>query len=85
VIVGGYELHLYCDNVPDRPWLPGDRHPHDAFPHTDWGNFEHGYEARAMARRCGWALDLKKGRALCPLCNPRSRQFLGPNQGDQHG
>jgi hypothetical protein len=83
VIVGGYDLHLYCDNDPERPWAPGDLHHYGEFPHQNFGSFEHGWQARAMARRLGWFLDLRRGRALCPKCNPKSKFYVAPSSAEQ--
>jgi hypothetical protein len=74
MIVGCYSLHLYCDNVPDRPWQPGDLHDWSEFPHEYDGD-ETGAQARKRARKKGWALR-RDGTALCPKCNPRSPKFV---------
>lgn len=76
MIVGGYDLHLYCDNVPEGPWSPEEIHGFNEFPHTDFGSFETGAQARALARKKGWLLNLAQGTALCPKCNPRSKHYI---------
>jgi hypothetical protein len=66
VIVGGYTLHLYCD-------APGHvRQAHAGGPDAE-SCAETGARCRAMARKAGWKLDRKAGRAICPKCRRRAR------------
>jgi hypothetical protein len=59
MIVGGYVLHLYCEQKnPD--------HGHQEFPHEFGG--ETGGEARKEARQRGWKLDLENSIGICPKC-----------------
>lgn len=63
MIVGGYSLHLYCDNeeacARRRKYLKTN---HDEF----FG--ETASECRRKARQCGWKVDTMAGTALCPDC-----------------
>lgn len=59
MIVGGYTLDLYCNTT-------NPKHEYNEFPHQFYA--ETGSECRAAARRAGWKLDLKTGKAWCPKC-----------------
>lgn len=64
MIVGCYTLALYCDNKEGA-------HEYREFPHEFTNEF--GTVCRANARRAGWKLDTKTGRAWCPKCANESR------------
>lgn len=60
MIVGGYDLQLYCDR--ESP-----AHGYKEFPHQFSSEF--GHRARRNARRAGWKLNLRDGTAICPKCS----------------
>jgi len=67
MIVGAYELTLYCDTAgcPKASCTPnGSQEP--APPFQTYA--ETGGECRRKARRLGWFLNLKTGGCLCPTC-----------------
>ena len=68
MMVGGYSLDLYCDEVDgaDKSLVDTLGHRYDEFPHVYYG--EHGSICRAAARRNGWTLGK---RVLCPKCTKR--------------
>ena len=65
---GIYTLDCYCDQKSPH-------HAYNEFPHQFLD--EMGSKCRATARRCGWFLDFKNSKFLCPKCNPKSRKFCG--------
>lgn len=75
MIVGCYDLQLYCDDPEHEVWRPNGtgRWPGSG---DNPGTFTHefGSVARSMAREAGWKLDVKKDTAICPRCVRRSRQ-----------
>ena len=70
MMVGGYSLDLYCDEVDgaDKTVTDALGHRYDEFPHTYYG--EHGSTCRRDTRRHGWTLGK---RVLCPKCTERLR------------
>lgn len=69
MIIGGYELQLYCDNAKSGEFgtvRDNIGHSHAEFPHYYTG--ETGSNCRKMARRDGWELNLKAHVAFCPKC-----------------
>jgi hypothetical protein len=68
-IVSGYTLALYCDNSQYSEYTSyediGD-HEYGSFPQEYVGEF--GSKCREKARKEGWKLDLKSGKAYCPKC-----------------
>ena len=63
MIVGGYSLHLYCDNV-----LHAFRHPDKVGSlDAEFAGHERA-DCRKDAKAKGWKLDFKKGTACCPKC-----------------
>ena len=69
MIVGGYTLDLYCENI--GPMVGGTIF--DAYGHRyDGGKAqffaESGTECRQMAYASGWILRVSKGLAYCPSC-----------------
>ena len=72
MIVGGYELHLYCDGDGCTAGEFG------RYPKQTEFTAEEGSKARSAARRKGWRLDLKNGTALCPSCVARGAQLKTP-------
>lgn len=73
MIVGGYELELYCD-YPLEEGTRQEQWEHmgsEEFPGPGRATFTHeesGAKARAYAKKAGWKLDTKNSRALCPAC-----------------
>ncbi len=65
--VGGYDLHLYCDESAVTPGEVTDArgHRYDEFPHQFMA--ETSAEADRMARAKGWLIGLT--RQLCPKCS----------------
>jgi len=69
MIVGGYDLHLYCKNetLPlvgsDASCLKG-FHRYNEFPHEFYGRNER--EVMKQARKRGWKF--RDGDAICPRC-----------------
>jgi hypothetical protein len=61
MIVGCYDLNLYCDE-------PG----HKPRPAQDGADAEYcaetGGECRRDARKAGWKLQMRNSRAICPTC-----------------
>jgi hypothetical protein len=71
MVVGGYELHLYCD-------YPDDTYAHRGsgqFPGPGFGEFsgDKGSECRRDARQSGWKIEKGEMRALCPMCRQLGR------------
>lgn len=72
MIVGGYDLHLYCDS--DRTKTVADYEKNSWCEHL-WDEFPHKYtgatfgQAAKKARRDGWIINRDKGMALCPKCS----------------
>ena len=68
MIVGGYELHLYCD-APGHVDTRKDGK-------TDMGLFhaDSGEAARKKARKAGWSVNLVMQTALCPVCKKKKTQ-----------
>ncbi len=69
VIVGGYILHLYCDNVgtlQEGKAIDSLGHVFGEFPHEFSDEF--GSVCRTQARQAGWRLG-RDGKALCPKCS----------------
>lgn len=67
-IIGCYTLDLYCEN--DKPVGEVDLvHSHNEFPHSFC--HESGSVCRKRARKTGWRLNLKEGKAVCPKCNKK--------------
>jgi hypothetical protein len=65
VIAGCYTLHLYCENY--DPNVSGcNGHRYDEFPHQFYD--ELGSVCRPQAKRAGWSVNYKTGRAICPKC-----------------
>lgn len=68
MIVGGYVLHLYCENASE----------HD---YTDPTLGEYGggnkSEAYKEAKLDGWFIDDKKGIAICGKCRLNNRKIRG--------
>lgn len=62
--VGGYSMHLYCDNT-DQKW-PDGKHGFEQFP-EEFDAETRGQCVRA-ARQKGW-LFKKDGTHLCPKCS----------------
>ena len=56
--VGGYQLHLYCDNPDCVSWKENIK--------MEFGG-PNGRYARREARKSGWSL---RRTTLCPTCNP---------------
>lgn len=73
MIVGGYELHLYCEHNAIQHGDVSDAlgHRYDEFPHTFYA--ETGAETRTAARKAGWRLDLNEGHAFCPKCTTKRK------------
>lgn len=69
MIVGCYDLHLYCDGVGCNHGRDRERSQFEA---TD----ELGSKARARARRNGWLL-LSDGRCLCRPCRANNTPLAG--------
>lgn len=76
MIAGCFDLLLYCDNV-----LPGRfaQHRH-AQPWQYTG--ETRAECLAQARRDGWIVNYKSGRAICPACSGKKRHACAEAVGD---
>ena len=70
MIVGGYSLHLYCDHEYADPEEQYKHMGLSEYPGPGRAEFtgETGGEARQAARKRGWVLDLKNGKAFCPDC-----------------
>lgn len=68
MIVGCYDLHLYCDGLGCKRGDFGERAQLEL---TD----ELGSRARARARRLRWRLFPKTGHALCPHCVKRGARI----------
>jgi hypothetical protein len=70
MMVGGYELHLYCSNttITDIQSRAGCYH---AYHHNECWEYtgETAGETRGKARGYGWKLDLTNDRHYCPNCN----------------
>ena len=76
MIVGAYELTLYCDTegCPKASCIPnGDQKPIPPFQTYA----ETGSECRRKARRRGWVLFMHRGLCLCPDCAQRKRTANG--------
>lgn len=67
MIVGGYSLELYCDNILSKV----NKHEYGEFPHQFYGNDR--AEAFKEARRHGWRINAKKGTAYCPKCKGETK------------
>lgn len=67
MIVGCYDLHLYCDGVGCTNGKFGQR---AEFEYTH----EHGSSARRAARERGWSLK-RSGHCLCPKCDLRGARI----------
>lgn len=88
MIVGGYDLHLYCRHE-DLPLhydylgrnVPPGHHLADEFPHEFHGRNER--EAMAKARRKGWRF--RDGDAECPRCVTNSRRLTSPTKTEPQG
>lgn len=65
---GCYTLHLYCGNYDAA--RPGD-HRYGEFPHQFVN--EHGGKCRGAAKRAGWVVNYKTGKAICPKCASKLR------------
>ena len=74
MIIGGYALHLYCDNAESNDknyhyqlasgtYLVADYE----IPHTYAGN--NFTECVNYARKDGWKVDRKNDICICPVCN----------------
>lgn len=74
MMVGCYTLDLYCDNESTEHEHSGTSY--DEFPHQFTG--EIASECRAKARRAGWQLNLRTGKAICPKCAGKAK---GVNSG----
>lgn len=74
MIVGGYDLHLYCELVAVRRGEAEDAlgHSYDEFPHMF--NGPNARNCYTQARRRGWLLQLGNGRAICPRCKQAGRR-----------
>lgn len=76
MIVGCYDMHLYCRNedaetfepLPGRTEPAGPWHRYAEFPHQFTGRNER--ECKAAARRRGWRFS--SGDATCPRCAKRA-------------
>lgn len=73
MIVGAYELTLYCDTegCPNASCTPNG----SAYPAPPFQTYaETGSECRMVARRLGWTLFLHTGLCLCPGCSEKKRK-----------
>jgi hypothetical protein len=80
MIVGGYNLNLYCDGAPDckNRSAKYDGGDHYTAPGKYVG--ETGSECRQQDRKRGWILNLQENTAVCPKCAKKG--FLpGPAPG----
>lgn len=73
MIIGCYDLHLYCDFSDEEYKHRGS----GAYPGPARGEFtgETASEARQQARRAGWLIDIRNERALCPYCRRLERSL----------
>lgn len=79
MIVGAYELVLYCDTegCPMASCTPnGANEPTPPFR----TQAESGNECRMRARRLGWTLFRHTGRCLCPECTQKKRRAFAAAQ-----
>lgn len=67
MIVGCYSLHLYCDA---KDHVRVYREPGSAQAEF---TAETGGECRRDARKLGWVLRMRSGRAICPACAKRTK------------
>lgn len=72
MIVGSYNLHLYCKNQEDEEkhkWGYYNLNPTENFPveYSDEGPRSY-YTTRRAARRDGWVFK-RNGDCICPRCN----------------
>jgi hypothetical protein len=74
VIVGGYELHLYCDGAGCRNGLYR-RHPAN----SEYTGSESRAQAWKQARADGWRL-MKDGRCLCTRCRAKGAKLSDESQ-----
>ena len=71
MIIGGYTLHLYCDDEGHA-----DKYPDEDNAPTEMGEYSgnNAGATRRLARRAGWGVDLKNDKATCPACRRRHRK-----------
>lgn len=79
MIVGGYVLHLYCDDPQHAERVGWQPQNHDEV------IGEAGGECRRVARRRGWRLDLEHGTAVCPACTRAARATPAPSPATDPG
>jgi len=80
MILGGYALHLYCDNYEAENSGVGNHdfpHEYDEFPHEYIA--ETGGACRKEARQAGWKFNIKTDRAICPKCVARGLKLETSN------
>lgn len=65
MVAGGYALDLYCENAGEDWFRDG---IHNGMPLPARYTGESGKGCHQQARREGWVLDLKVGKAWCPEC-----------------
>lgn len=71
MIVGGYSLDLYCENL-DGDTCKNPR-PKDGLTHPAEYYSQTFGECARMAREDGWRLNRKKGTAICPWCTGKRK------------
>ena len=59
MIVGAYNLHLYCDSE-SHPYTGGENNPFEI------GDYQTRAESYKAARKYGW--EIGKDKAICPEC-----------------
>lgn len=62
MIVGGYTMHLYCDN--DETRHPSKLHGKAYYGRTFTG-------CARQARQDGWFIEKRAGRVICPMCRKK--------------
>lgn len=63
MIVGGYSLHLYCDNNKGHRL-------NDSSSKAEYDDIKESF-CFAKAKSDGWKIDRKNGTAICPTCRKK--------------
>lgn len=71
MIAGSYYLHIYCDREDD---CAGKEYAHASAANLQVENFQSRPEAIKYARRRGWLVNWRAGKALCPSCKKGSKR-----------
>lgn len=85
MIVGGYSMHLYCENERTdgnhhRSNVDGNCYLSYWTPNTGYNDVKYEFTGETFmqcvrgARRYGWLIDVKERTAYCPFCNPKKKR-----------